>query len=118
MREDEDESLAEWAARREQRRRPVGKLRAVRLADGQRVGAHVTPDEPRLIMRWDGYQWLPDAVVEDYAAAQRALYGVEGDGVVRSDGPTPGHPTPGLPTPGHPTPGRPDKAPGRHRKPS
>ncbi|MGW2376257.1 MULTISPECIES: DUF6087 family protein [Kitasatospora] len=98
---DEDEPLAAWAARREQRLRPVGQLRVVRLTDGQQRGAHVTPDGPRLIVRWDGYQWLPETVAEDYAAAQRILHGIEGDGVRRPPYSAP----------------RPRKAPGRHRRP-
>ncbi|WP_030058292.1 MULTISPECIES: DUF6087 family protein [Streptomyces] len=98
---DEEESLASWAARREQRLRPVGQLRAVRLADGQQRGAHVAPGEPRLIMRWDGFQWLPETVVDDYAAAQRILHGIEGDGRLRPVNRAQ----------------RPKKAPGRHRKP-
>ncbi|MFJ9772034.1 DUF6087 family protein [Kitasatospora sp. NPDC101157] len=98
---DEDEPLASWAERREQRLRPVGQLRAVRLTVGRQRGAHVAPDEPRLIMRWDGYQWLPETVAENYAAAQRILHGIEGDGVRR--------PLHGAP--------RPRKAPGRHRRP-
>lgn len=52
-------------------------------------------------MRWDGYQWLPETVAEDYATAQRILYGIEGAG---------------APRPGRQA-RRPRKAPGRHRKP-
>ncbi|MFD8754539.1 DUF6087 family protein [Kitasatospora sp. NPDC059577] len=98
---DEEEPLASWAARREQRLRPVGQLRAVPLAHGRHRGAHVAPGEPRLILRWDGYQWLPETVAEDYAVAQRILHGIEGDGLLR-----PAHRGQ-----------RPRKAPGRHRKP-
>ncbi|MFJ6772448.1 DUF6087 family protein [Kitasatospora sp. NPDC091257] len=98
---DEEEPLASWAARREQQLRPVGQLRAVRLMDGRPRGAHVAPGEPRLIVRWDGYQWLPETVAEDYAAAQRILHGIEGGG---------------APRPGRSV-RRPRKAPGRHRKP-
>ncbi|MFI2608553.1 DUF6087 family protein [Kitasatospora sp. NPDC018619] len=98
---DEEETLASWAARREQRLRPVGQLRAVRLTGGRQRGAHVAPGEPRLIVRWDGYQWLPETVAEDYAAAQRILYGTEGAG---------------APRPGRAA-RRARKAPGRHRKP-
>ncbi|MER6299961.1 DUF6087 family protein [Kitasatospora sp. NPDC001539] len=97
---DEDEPLAAWAARREQRLRPVGQLRAVRLGGEQRRGAHVEPAEPRLIVRWDGYQWLAETVAEDYAAAQRILHGIEGDGVRR-----PLYPQP-----------RQRRSPGRHRR--
>ncbi|MFJ2861280.1 DUF6087 family protein [Kitasatospora sp. NPDC087314] len=101
---DEDEPLAAWVARREQRLRPVGELRAVGLGGGDAPrgrGAHVAPGEPRLIVRWDGYQWLAESVAEDYAAAQRILHGIEGDGLLRSMWPAQ----------------RPRKAPGRHRKP-
>ncbi|MEU3570214.1 DUF6087 family protein [Kitasatospora sp. NPDC036755] len=98
---DEEEPLASWAARREQRLRPVGQLRAVRLTGGRPGGAHVAPGEPRLIVRWDGYQWLPETVAADYATAQRILHGTEGAG---------------APRPGRPN-RRPRKAPGRHRKP-
>ncbi|MFI8459367.1 DUF6087 family protein [Kitasatospora sp. NPDC085464] len=99
--DEEEEPLASWAARREQRLRPVGQLRAVRLVDERSRGAHVAPREPRLIVRWDGYQWLPETVAEDYAAAQRILHGIEGDGRVHL-----AHRAQ-----------RPEKAPGRHRKP-
>lgn len=34
---------------------------------------HVEPDKPRMIVRWDGYQWQPVTIVEDYTAAQRYL---------------------------------------------
>ncbi|HJD84899.1 DUF6087 family protein [Kitasatospora aureofaciens] len=98
---DEDEPLASWAERREQRLRPVGQLRSVRLTGGRQRGAHVAPEGPRLIVRWDGYQWLPEAVAEDYAAAQRILHGIEGDGVRRPPYAA----------------SRPRKAPGRYRRP-
>lgn len=78
----DEEPLERWAARREAKRRPVGDLKAVllhRLAGG----AHVQRDAPRLILSWDGYQWLPEAVAPDYPTAQRILNGIEGDGVMR-----------------------------------
>ncbi|GAA2746253.1 DUF6087 family protein [Kitasatospora cinereorecta] len=40
-------------------------LKAVRL-DGSEGASHVRPEEPRLVMRWDGVQWLPETVVADY----------------------------------------------------
>ncbi|MFH8383304.1 DUF6087 family protein [Kitasatospora sp. NPDC018058] len=98
---DEDEPLASWAARREQRLRPAGQLRAVRLTQEQQRGAHVAPGEPRLIVRWDGYQWLAETVAEDYAAAQRILHGIEGDGLRRPPYSAPQQ----------------RRAPGRHRRP-
>ncbi|WP_316528183.1 DUF6087 family protein [Kitasatospora brasiliensis] len=78
---DEDESLEAWAARRDARRRPVGALKVVVLGHEDAAG-HRYPKEPRLVSRWDGYQWIPETVAPDYAAAQRLLHGVEGDGVV------------------------------------
>ncbi|MER6300236.1 DUF6087 family protein [Kitasatospora sp. NPDC001539] len=77
---DEDEPLELWAACRDALQRPVGELRAVHL-DGRDRPAHVAPDEPRLIERWDGVQWLPETIADGYAAAQRIVHGIRGDGV-------------------------------------
>ena len=97
----DDEPLDRWAARREKRLRPVGERKAVHLGDGPQRAAHLDPDAPRLIVEWDGYQWVPVTTVDDYAAAQRLLNGIEGDGRME------------LPAPGpNPVIGR-----GRHRKP-
>ncbi|GAA1162296.1 hypothetical protein F4556_005017 [Kitasatospora gansuensis] len=85
MHDHEEEPLEQWAARRKAKARPVGKLKAVPMGGSGSVGgAHVGRDEPRLIMGWDGYQWLPEAVAPDYPAAQRILNGIEGDGVMRA----------------------------------
>lgn len=65
----EDESLEEWAARREQRRPAPGERRAVPLGEQSEQGAHVDPDAPRGIQEWDGHQWAPAGVAEDRAAA-------------------------------------------------
>ncbi|MFI9202344.1 DUF6087 family protein [Streptomyces sp. NPDC053048] len=71
----DDESLEHWARRREaDRERKKGRLRAIPLAPGPHRGAHVHPDAPRLIVRWDGYAWQPVAVVEDLAVAKTVLY--------------------------------------------
>ncbi|MFI5527016.1 DUF6087 family protein [Kitasatospora sp. NPDC051853] len=78
----EDEPLEQWAARWAAKRRPAGELKVVRV-DGSAGGAHLSPDEPRLILGWDGYQWLPEAVAPDYPTAQRILNRIEGDGVMR-----------------------------------
>ncbi|WP_431681277.1 DUF6087 family protein [Kitasatospora sp. KL5] len=78
----DDEPLESWMARRDASRRAVGALKAVRL-DGSEGAAQVRPGEPRLVMRWDGVQWLPETVVADYAAAQRLLHRIDGDGVIR-----------------------------------
>jgi len=78
---DEDEPLEQWAARREKHRRPVGALKAV-IIGHENASAHLHPLLPRLVSRWDGYQWLPEAVADDYAAAQRILHGIKGDGAI------------------------------------
>ncbi|MFC8449470.1 DUF6087 family protein [Kitasatospora sp. NPDC057223] len=93
----DDEPLEQWATRWEAMRRPVGTLKAIPM-DGTTGGAHVRRNAPRLIMRWDGYQWLPDTMADDYPAAQRILHNIEGDGVMRPAA---------TPTP---------KKPGRHRR--
>ncbi|MFD4241476.1 DUF6087 family protein [Streptomyces sp. NPDC058525] len=95
----EDEPFEDWAkrylARRENR---IGELRALPMDGPPGRGAHVNPKAPRLLMRWTGYQWAAEAVVDDYAAAQRLLHGIV-------------QPQPGVP--GWPLP----KPTGRHHKP-
>ncbi|MEU8526434.1 DUF6087 family protein [Streptomyces sp. NPDC048629] len=97
---EDDEPLEQWAARRDGRLRPVGERKAVPLGSGQRRGAHIAPDAPRLIVEWDGHAWQPVTLVDDYAAACRIL-----------------NPTP-EPPPADAPPARPPMAPGmgRHRK--
>ncbi|WP_327258107.1 DUF6087 family protein [Streptomyces sp. NBC_01244] len=98
----DDEPLESWAqgylARQQER---VGRLRAVPVVPGPARAVHVDPDKPRVIERWDGYQWLPYTVAENYAQAQQILYPPP----PRQEGPTAGGPVPSR--------GR-----GRHRKPS
>lgn len=69
----EDEPLDRWAARREGRLRKPGELKAVTLGPGPQRAAHLDPGAPRLIVEWDGFQWVTVTVVEDYAAACRLL---------------------------------------------
>ncbi|KPC62684.1 DUF6087 family protein [Streptomyces chattanoogensis] len=72
---DDEESLAEWARKREQRRaRNKGQLRAVPLSSGPHCGAHVEPDAPRVIQEHDGTEWVTVSVVESLAAAKAILY--------------------------------------------
>ncbi|MFG2864682.1 DUF6087 family protein [Streptomyces sioyaensis] len=72
---DDEESLAEWARKREQRRaRAKGQLRAVPLSSGPHRGAHVEPAAPRVIQEHDGTQWVTVSVVESLAAAKAILY--------------------------------------------
>ncbi|MGW2865778.1 hypothetical protein BLA24_26085 [Streptomyces cinnamoneus] len=67
-----DEPLEEWAERREAK---IGRLRAVPIVtgDGPR-GAHLNPDAPRAIERWNGYSWEPYAFAASLAEAKRILY--------------------------------------------
>ncbi|MEY9956711.1 DUF6087 family protein [Streptacidiphilus sp. MAP5-52] len=100
---DDDVPLERWAQMREHRKRPVGARRAILLVPGESGGSHVNPSAPRLLMEWDGYQWVTVGVGDDYAAGRRFVQHIEGDGVIRltKQGPAFG-----------PQPGR-----GRHRKP-
>ncbi|MFJ1975496.1 DUF6087 family protein [Streptomyces sp. NPDC087903] len=68
----DDEPLGEWAARREQRRPVRGERRLAPLGDQAEQGAHVGPDAPRGIQEWDGHQWVPVGVAEDFSAAAQA----------------------------------------------
>ncbi|MEJ8640152.1 DUF6087 family protein [Streptomyces sp. MS2.AVA.5] len=70
-----EESLEEWARRREERRaQSTGKLRAVPLASGSHRGSHVEPDAPRAVEEWDGAQWVIVGLVDDLAAAKGLLH--------------------------------------------
>ncbi|MFI9047286.1 DUF6087 family protein [Streptomyces sp. NPDC053427] len=69
----DDEPLDRWAARRAKRLRTPGTRKAVQLGPGPQQAAHVAPDAPRLIVEWDGYQWIPVVTVDNYAAACRFL---------------------------------------------
>ncbi|MGW6842284.1 DUF6087 family protein [Streptomyces sp. NPDC054958] len=69
----EDEPLDRWAARREGRLRKPGELKALTLGTGPQRAAHLDPGAPRLILEWDGFQWVAVTVVDDYAAACRLL---------------------------------------------
>ncbi|MEU9715423.1 DUF6087 family protein [Streptomyces sp. NPDC047976] len=96
---DDEEPLAEWAARREGRLRQPGELKALTLGSGPQRAAHLNPGAPRLIMEWDGFAWQPLTTVDDYAAACAYMNPV---------------PAPQSQQPEQPMP---KKAPGRHRKP-
>ncbi|MEU3826905.1 hypothetical protein GT045_22770 [Streptomyces sp. SID486] len=99
---DADEPLDEWAKRREERKRPIGELKAVILGH-EHAAAHLHPRAPRVILRWDGYQWSPYRMADGYAAAQRVLHGTDdGQAAVLPTGPSGQPMAPGT---------------GRHRKP-
>ncbi|POX47708.1 hypothetical protein C3489_28925 [Streptomyces sp. Ru71] len=65
----DDEPLEQWAARREQRRPAPGERRAMPLGDDSERGSHVGPDAPRGIQEWDGHQWAPAGIAEDFTTA-------------------------------------------------
>lgn len=67
----DDEPLSDWAERRDAK---IGRLRAVPITpgDGPR-GAHVNPDAPRIIERWNGYSWEFYGFVASLDEAKRLL---------------------------------------------
>jgi hypothetical protein len=68
----DDEPLSKWAARRDERR--AGRIRVEVLAPGGPHAAHVRPESPRLVSRWNGYEWEAVTVASDLADAQRVMY--------------------------------------------
>ncbi|WP_431781076.1 DUF6087 family protein [Streptomyces chumphonensis] len=96
----DEEPLKDWAERRDGR---IGRLRAVHAVTGQGPqGAHVEPEAPRVIERWNGYAWEPHLFAASLAEAKAVLYPQE-------DEASSGQPGPGA------RPLRPGR--GRHRKP-
>ncbi|MEO3754090.1 DUF6087 family protein [Streptomyces sp. B6B3] len=93
----DEESLSDWAARRERRR--ADRYRVDTLSPGPRQGDHVNPEAPRLISRWNGYEWEAVAFAANLAEAKRFTH-------PETAGTDPVRP-PGT---GH--------GPGRHRRPS
>ncbi|MFI9275143.1 DUF6087 family protein [Kitasatospora sp. NPDC052896] len=69
--DDQDEPLEQWAARRQQSLRPIGTKKIEPVLGG---ATHVNPREPRLILEWNGFQWVPVTVAENHAAACRLVY--------------------------------------------
>ena len=68
----DDESLSEWAERRDAR---IGLLRAVPLISGDGLqGSHLNPDAPRVIQQWNGHAWEPHRFAVNLAEARRILY--------------------------------------------
>ena len=68
----DDEPLRDWAERRDAK---IGRLRAVPVVsgDGPR-GAHLQPDAPRVIERWNGYVWEAYAFAANLAETKAILY--------------------------------------------
>jgi hypothetical protein len=68
----DDESLSEWAERRDAK---IGQLRAVPLTPGGGPkGAHLNPDAPRVIERWNGHAWECHMIASNLPEARRILY--------------------------------------------
>ncbi|GCD95512.1 DUF6087 family protein [Embleya hyalina] len=101
-----DEPLEEWAARRERRLRPVGERKAVHLTGPPRA-SHVDREAPRVVLEWDGYQWVTLAVAANYLEAARLVYPSSREGV-GGGGTTAAHRTRPAPYLGEGT--------GRHRR--
>lgn len=82
-----DESLSEWAGRRDAK---IGRLRAVPLVrgDGPRAG-HLNPEAPRLIQRWNGHVWEAHCFAADLAEAKRILYPAAQEPTATAPPPTP-----------------------------
>lgn len=65
-----DGGLEEMAATYERRRRPPLDLTRRHLPlHGH--GAHVQPDQPRLLQEWDGFAFTPAGTADNLAAAQQ-----------------------------------------------
>ncbi|MFE2533843.1 DUF6087 family protein [Streptomyces sp. NPDC059371] len=70
----DDEPLSDWAERRDAK---IGRLRAVPIAPGNGPrGAHVNPDAPRGIERWNGHAWEPYGFAANLDDAKHLLYPV------------------------------------------
>ncbi|MGW4288440.1 DUF6087 family protein [Streptomyces sp. NPDC004673] len=64
---EQEEPLANWAARRDARRPNPGERRPAPLGEEGR-GAHVAPDAPRGVEEWDGQGWVPSGAAANYPA--------------------------------------------------
>jgi hypothetical protein len=68
----DDEPLSEWVKRHDMK---MGQLRAAPLVPGKGLqGAHLNPDAPRVIERWNGHIWEFYGFAVNLAEAQRILY--------------------------------------------
>ncbi|MFI9029973.1 DUF6087 family protein [Streptomyces sp. NPDC053560] len=56
-----------------QRTYQPGRMRALPLTSGPPRAAHLDPDAPRVVVRWDGQRWKLVAIVADLAAAQELM---------------------------------------------
>ncbi|WP_442809413.1 DUF6087 family protein [Streptomyces sp. NBC_01335] len=97
-----DEPLEEWADRRDRRRPRVGEWRTVPFGNDAGRGAHVDPDAPRAVQVWNGHQWVPEGVAEDYSATVQEIGEDMSSRAERVDLPTSGR-LPTAPEPYRPT---------------
>ncbi|MFE2537084.1 DUF6087 family protein [Streptomyces sp. NPDC059371] len=68
----DDEPLSDWAERRDAK---IGRLRAVPVVPGNAPrGAHVNPDAPRVIERWNGHSWEPYGFAVNLDEAKHLLH--------------------------------------------
>ena len=83
----DDESLSQWAERRDAR---IGRLRAVPLISGDGPqGSHLNPDAPRVIQRWNGHAWEPHTFAANLAEAKRILHPQASEPPASVQAPTP-----------------------------
>ncbi|MGW1994941.1 DUF6087 family protein [Embleya sp. NPDC001921] len=106
---DNNEPLDHWAARREKRLRPVGERKMMHLTGPPRA-PHVDRDAPRVVLEWDGFQWVTLAVVANYTEAARLLYPDAQEMALGGD------PAPGRQPDASGRPGPLGEGTGRHRK--
>ncbi|MGW4028691.1 DUF6087 family protein [Streptomyces sp. NPDC004838] len=67
-----DEPLSDWVKRRDAR---IGRLRAVPIVGrGEPRGAHLRPDAPRAVERWNGHAWELHTIARNLAEARRLLH--------------------------------------------
>ncbi|MEV2197205.1 DUF6087 family protein [Streptomyces phaeochromogenes] len=68
----DDEPLKDWAERRDAK---IGRLRAVPVVpvEGPK-GAHLQPDAPRVVERWNGNAWEPHALAANLVETKAILY--------------------------------------------
>lgn len=63
-----------WGQRLLARTYQVGRMKALPLGDGPRRAAHLSPDLPRAVLRWDGERWTLVKVVANLAEAKKLMY--------------------------------------------
>ncbi|WP_031077861.1 DUF6087 family protein [Streptomyces sp. NRRL WC-3742] len=67
MLDPDEESVSAWYTARRSRYRPAGTRDAIALdPDARRC---LLEDTPRLVVEWDGAQWQPVGVAENYSEA-------------------------------------------------